>query len=415
MLTAWAVSEVPSLEIDGYKETSIDGLDRVTCRTASGAVVSIASPTTAEAAKTQDREHAAGRILSAGVRERLGFDVPHTLAAGLMDKRRVVVTEEAQGTPMSTIRDVRPLLPSLAHALANLHSLPTNIVKKGSVPHLSALDCLRDAAGTIDRAHQTTRVPSPLLDRWDAAIEDTELWQFTPTLTHGNLEFDSVLTDNDSVVGVINWASATVGDPASDLKTVVGRLAPEVSDWFVTEYTSRRGSPDRRLGHRARFLAELDIARWLVHGVDSNDEPIVDDAVAMLTTLLASVTDNPATSIGVAPIKPISLIVENDQAVTDVPSTVASLGTDADEAFEDDAPTRVAEPVVDESPVESDEAQPVVKNARAIIDVSETSRTEAGGRPGEVIIDAEVVEIQATIVETFFTDEPRKPADDEIL
>jgi aminoglycoside phosphotransferase len=129
MLTAWAVAKVPSLQIDGYRETSIAGLDRVTCRTADDAVITIASPTTAEAAAVQDREHAAGKLLSAGVSERLGFDVPHTLATGLMDKRRVVVTEEVQGTPLSSLRDVKPALTSLAHALANLHSLPTNIVK----------------------------------------------------------------------------------------------------------------------------------------------------------------------------------------------------------------------------------------------------------------------------------------------
>ena len=403
MLTAWAVAKVPSLQIDGYRETSIAGLDRVTCRTADDAVITIASPTTAEAAAVQDREHAAGKLLSAGVRERLGFDVPHTLAAGLMDQRRIVVTEEVQGTPLSSLRDVKPALTSLAHALANLHSLPTNIVKRNSIPSQTSLDCLRDAAGLIDRAHQTTRVPSPLLDRWDAAIEDTELWQFTPTITHGAIEFDSVLVDGSDVVGIINWTSASVGDPAADVKAVVGPMPPEVSALFVQEYSERRGATDRRIGHRARFLAELGIAEWLVHAVDVNDEALVDQAVAMLTALVTSVTDNPAMSLGSVPAKPVNLVVDLDS------------GAEAEPVFDEDAPTRVAEPIVDAVP--APEPPPVVTNARAVVDESESSRTEPGGRPGEVIIDAEVVEIQASIVETFFADERRTPRrdDDEIL
>jgi aminoglycoside phosphotransferase len=368
-------------------------------------VITISSPTTAEAAGVQDREHAAGKLLSAGVRERLGFKVPHTLAAGLLDTRRIVVTEEVYGNPLTALRDIKPVLPSLAHALANLHSLPTNIVKKGSIPINTSLDCLREAAGIIDRAHQTTRVPSQLLDRWDAAIEDAELWQFTPTITHGDLELDDVLIDGTDVVGIVKWASAAVGDPAVDVKAVVGPNSPDVSDQFVQEYIARRGAADRRIAHRARFLAELDVAAWLVHGVESHSETTVDEAVAMLTTLLASVTDNPAKSLGAVAPKPANLVVDVAPRFTDEP------------VFEDDTPTRVAKLIADATRPPEEDTPPTVTNATAVVDVSESSRTEAGGRLGEVVIDAEVEEIQATIAETFFSDEsrPSRRDDGEIL
>ena len=405
MLTAWAIGKVPSLHIDGYRETSIDGLDRVTCRTADDVIITIASPTTPEAAKQQDREHAAGRLLSAGVRERLGFDVPHTLAAGLLDKHRMVITQEVLGSPLSAQRDIKPVLPSLARAVANLHSLPTNIVKKNSIPVQTPLDCLRDAAGLIDRAHQTTRVPSALLDRWDAAIEDTELWQFTPTITHGNLELESILVEGTEVVGIVKWAESTVGDPAADIAHVVGLVAPEVASRFVSEYSALRGTTDRRIGHRARFLAELGTASWLLVGVDANDEATVDDAVALLTSLAATVADNPGMALGVGVTKPVNLVVDSARELRE------------DSVFDEDAPTRVAEPLFETAPPPAEEPPPVVTNARVIVDVSESSRTEAGGRPGEVIVDAEVVEIHTTIAETFF---PKKPPrfsrdNDEIL
>jgi aminoglycoside phosphotransferase len=316
MLTAWAVAEIPSLEIDGYRDTSTTEFDRVTCRTSDDRVISISSPLTAPAADLQNAEHRVGQLLGAGVRERLPFGVPHTLAAGSHDKRRIVVTEETSGAPLSSVKDPRRAIPSLASAIAAIHNLPASIVTRNVIPATTSLDSLRDAAGTIDRAHQTTKVPSKLLDRWDAAIEDAGMWQFTPTITHGNLDFDAVLVDGLEVSGIINWAGARVADPADDLWRVFARFGPEDAAEFMNLYSAARPTNDRRLGHRARFASELDVARWLIHGTDSNDDGIVADATAMLNVLLTSVTDNPATDLGAPPKSPTTLVFGEGQTAT---------------------------------------------------------------------------------------------------
>ncbi|MEN9910595.1 MAG: hypothetical protein RLZZ441_163 [Actinomycetota bacterium] len=318
MLTAWAVAEIPSLEIDGYRDSSTTDFDRVTCRTSDDRVISISSPLTAASADLQNAEHRVGQLLGAGVRERLPFGVPHTLAAGSHDKRRIVVTEETSGSPLSSVKDARGAIPSLASAIAAIHSLPASIVTRNVIPATTSLDSLRDAAGIIDRAHQTTKVPSPLLDRWDAAIEDAGMWQFTPTITHGNLDFDAVLMDGKTVSGIINWAGARVADPADDLWRVFARFGADDAAEFMALYSAERPTNDRRLAHRARFASELDVARWLIHGADSHDDGIVADAVAMLNILLTAVTNNPATDLGAPPKSPTTLLVfgENRTATT---------------------------------------------------------------------------------------------------
>ena len=324
MLTAWAVAEIPSLEIDGYRDSSTTEFDRVTCRTSDDRVISISSPLTAPAADLQNAEHRVGQLLGAGVRERLPFGVPHTLAAGSHDKRRIVVTEETSGSPLSSVKDTRGAIPSLAVAIAAIHSLPASIVTRNVIPATTSLDSLRDAAGIIDRAHQTTKVPSALLDRWDAAIEDAEMWQFTPTITHGNLDFDAVLVDGTTVSGVINWAGARVADPADDLWRVFAQFGADDAAEFMNHYSAERPTNDQRLAHRARFASELDVARWLIHGADSNDDGIVADATAMLNVLLTAVTDNPATDLGAPPKSPTTMVFGNNRAATttsDEPTT----------------------------------------------------------------------------------------------
>ncbi len=312
MLTAWAVAEIPTLEIDGYRDASTDEVDRVVCRTTDDRVVSISSPLTAATAELQDAEHRVGQLLGAGVRDRLPFAVPHTLAAGSHDSRRIVVTEEVGGTPLSSIKDPRPVFPSLAAAIAAIHSLPGSIVTRNVVPTTTSLDSLREAAGVIDRAHQTTKVPSALLDRWDAAIEDSGMWQFTPTITHGGITFDDVLADSDRVTGIINWSKCRVADPADDLLNFFGRASAEAAADFMNTYTAHRPSNDHRLSHRARFASELEVARWLIHGTDTGNESIVAEAEGMLNSLLATVTDNPATDLGAPPKAPTTLVFSDE-------------------------------------------------------------------------------------------------------
>ena len=51
-------------------------------------------------------------------------------------------------------------------------------------------------------------------------------------------------------------------------------------------YSAARGSVDPQLRQRATLYAELEVAKWLLHGTEVRSTEIVDDAVAMLTGLV---------------------------------------------------------------------------------------------------------------------------------
>jgi hypothetical protein len=191
----------------------------------------------------------------------------------------------------------------------------------------------------------------------------------------------------------------------------------------------------------------------LVHGVDTNDEAKVDDAVKMLTNLVASVTDNPARSLGASPVKPVSLVTDatgtapifSAEAATEVVAPVPDAVPESVEGFEDDAPTVVApEPAVLITPVV---AEGVIVNeivVEEIIDAEivddevgdgavaaesdEPTPSFLGGsdyteESVPVVVDEPVTvvepgSVEATIVEAFFSDdEPDEgtPREEEIL
>jgi hypothetical protein len=60
----------------------------------------------------------------------------------------------------------------------------------------------------------------------------------------------------------------------------------------IDAYQQTRGSSDRQIGRRARLYAELEIAKWLLHGTQERSTEIVDDAVTMLHGLVDTVQND---------------------------------------------------------------------------------------------------------------------------
>jgi hypothetical protein len=215
-----------------------------------------------------------------------------------------------------------PLAASLARAIAAVHALPTGLVADAGLPVQSAAEAQRAVAEVVDRAAATASIPSPLLDRWEQAIDDAALWQFAPTVLHGSLRPETVLTaprgaPDEAVSGVLAWAELRVGDPARDLAWALGLPVPgAASSVFAGYHAIRRGGADPSLRQRATLHAELELARWLLYGRDIGRPDIVADAVGMLAALTRGVEDDTAGSLGPDPM-PVLTVGEVERMLDD--------------------------------------------------------------------------------------------------
>jgi aminoglycoside phosphotransferase (APT) family kinase protein len=107
---------------------------------------------------------------------------------------------------------------------------------------------------------------------------------------HGSLQSTSFLAEDDAVTAVLGWSELKVGDPARDLNWILGARRQHVAESVFDAYNAaRQVTVDRQLRQRARLYAELEIARWLLHGTERHDRAVIDDAVAMLGGLADSV------------------------------------------------------------------------------------------------------------------------------
>lgn len=285
MLSALATSAVPGFQAVSAQKFSLGERNAALVHDVNGQpwVVTLAGSDAADAI-TADRIRAA-RALTEGLRSRLSFQVPRVVGTLDVQGRTLSVNDYLPGTSPQPKSVTPELAASMGVALAEIHQLPTSTLADTQRPVTTALDSLRDAAGIVDRSAASGMLPQALLRRWEAACEDRALWQFDATAIHGRMSIGRFLCGENKVLGITGWRMFRVGDPATDLSWLTTPASAAFSSAVVTAYQSAATSQDRWILHRARFWAELDVAKWLLHGIDIGNDAIARDATEMLVAL----------------------------------------------------------------------------------------------------------------------------------
>lgn len=267
----------------------------------------------------------------------LPFEVPRPHGfASLPEGGRAMVFPQIAGRPLNAAR-LGAIAPNVAGAIAALHALPTRVLAETGLPTYSANEYRERRLAELDEGAATGHVPAGLLQRWEEACEDVRLWRFVPALVHGDLAPEHILVQDARVSGIIEWASAQVGDPAGDLAPLLAEAPEAAVGALLDGYRAAREVEDEYLLARAVLASELAVLRWLMHGVRTEDEAVIDDAVTMLGELAQAVAGS----------DPISTIGSPEQEVLAPVASAAAPGSQAiplgeaggDLGPDDDAPT----------------------------------------------------------------------------
>lgn len=234
------------------------------------------------------------RALTPGVRELLGVRAPELLGEAALPDARVLITDLLPGYQIDAVH--LPAGPgaatSVGRALAAVHALPASVVRSEGLAARSAGEVRDLTVSLVDQAAESGRVPVPLLTRWRAALDADDLWRFEPTVILGSATATSFLFEDSaegpSVTGILDWHGLRVDDPAIDLGWLASAQAA-ADDVIAAYQAASHRAPDAHLHTRALLYAELEFARWLVHGVRLHRTDIVDDAAGMLDVLAENV------------------------------------------------------------------------------------------------------------------------------
>ena len=223
------------------------------------------------------------------------FDVPRPEGGvTLPDKSYVQVRSHIPGHPLA-IESLRPgpgLAAGLGRALAQLHEIPPTLIEEAGLPVLTAADVRSNWQSLFDDAAMTGKVDSNLLARWESALDEDLWWRFHPVVVHGDLAEENIITGGGSILAFKGLSQMRVGDPAEDLAWVYSSAPIDTLDVIEEAYDRGRiEGVDKYLRLRAELVSELNLARWLLHGVRTKDDAIIDEAVEMLEDLAEQVGD----------------------------------------------------------------------------------------------------------------------------
>jgi aminoglycoside phosphotransferase (APT) family kinase protein len=235
------------------------------------------------------------RALTPGVRALLPFAAPELLGEADLDSGRAVVLDFIPGYHVDAAHV--PAGPgaatALGEAIAAVHALPTTVVRSEGLTALTPDQSRDEVVRLVDRTEQTRRAPAALVARWRQALSAPHLWRFEASVVLGGVDsVDFLFADGPQglhIAALLEWSGLAVGDPAIDLRWTSS--APAAAADVLEAYAGAlHRAPDAGLRSRARMYAELEFAKWLLHGVEEDDEEIIEDAVALLTALAEGVS-----------------------------------------------------------------------------------------------------------------------------
>lgn len=288
-LAALATSAVPGLTAVAVRPHDAlgDEYNSVILTTDDDEII-VSVPKTQQAETTQSASLLALTALSDGARGQLPFAVPRVLGMTRAGDTRAVATSFLDGARFD-IADLTAdalLIEPIARSIAAIHALPPSVVQQGGLSNRSATDQRLLVTRLVDRAAATRSVPETVQRRWVEVLEAASLWDFSPKTVHGSLTDASILVADDDVIGVLDWSQFAVADPAVDLAWLL-EAGDEVFEAVLSRYLELSDAGDSQaLRSRAMLYHELDVAKWLLHGVETHDQAVVDDAVAMLDRMV---------------------------------------------------------------------------------------------------------------------------------
>lgn len=301
-LAALATAAVAGLEVRAaraHTRGASGAFDAVELHSTDGRRLLIRVPRSQSAETEQSADLVGMRALSAGIRSRLPFAVPEFVGQAPIGPTRAIVTEFIPGAAQSAeaLTADTGLAGEVGRAIAAIHALPAAFIGEAGLPRRTAEQAREAAVEVIDRAADTGRLPAALVRRWEEATDDDTLWRFAPTVVNGQLGADSFLVDGDRVTGVVGWSGLAQDDPARDLHWVLTATGDAAEETLSAYVAARAGDADAELARRALLYGELELARWLLHGVDTHDDTVIDDAVGLLDGLVARVHDHSSESL----------------------------------------------------------------------------------------------------------------------
>lgn len=212
------------------------------------------------------------------VRPRLSVAVPsfEVCSEELIAYRRLPgepgLTLDVSGQPVWHVEpDSRDFAAALGRLIAELHALDAAAAVAAGVVATTMSDARAKWRADLDAVRAEMTIAPALRERWEAWLDDDALWPEPTTFTHGELYAAHVLLETPArIVGVLDWTTAKVGDPAVDF-TYQHMMGAAPFAATVEAYVAAGGRDHAHLAERCAAIATAAPLAYAVFALQSRD------------------------------------------------------------------------------------------------------------------------------------------------
>ncbi len=115
---------------------------------------------------------------------------------------------------------------------------------------------------------------------WQDFLADAQMSHYTPVMQHGDLWFENLLAQGDTITGLIDFENLAVGDPAQDFVPQL-YLGETFLRWVIRGYEQAGGQLDTGFEHRLRQLWTLREFGGVAYALQ-HDPTEMPDAIAKI-------------------------------------------------------------------------------------------------------------------------------------
>lgn len=169
-------------------------------------------------------------------------------------------------------RDSSAYRRSFAAALAALHGIDPESVARAGFKPISEDRLRRITFEDMLRVQQELGVSEALWRRWQAWLDDDDMWPTHGVLVHGDLHVGHTLVDPAScVTGIIDWSESRLADPSVDFMLHLLGFGPAGLARLITDYAGYGGRTWPRMAeHVVERLAAYPV-QYALFALDSGD------------------------------------------------------------------------------------------------------------------------------------------------
>lgn len=193
------------------------------------------------------------------------------------------LTISNDGTPTWHFNEESPTFAnSLGEFLAQLHAISPDEVSGTGIDQLTPGEFRESIRNDITRVKSAFEVSSDLLDRWTSWLADDRYWPEWSTLTHGEIYPAHLLLTGEKIVGVLDWTTAAVSNPAKDFVFHRASVSRQAFDATVKRYVEHGGRVWPKFADQCTELFSIAPVTYGIYALTTGDPTHVKAAAAQL-------------------------------------------------------------------------------------------------------------------------------------